>query len=609
MDKDIRIKVFEYIYSRANEESFMALNPSESSRFQGELVSDPALEKIAKEKLTRKYIKDTVLNKYSKDQRYILIDDLIAVIEGLLAENIEGKELNNGIFKIKFMGSIIECTSTSFFEWHTALKRFGKHDDNIKRLIFLSCGGIPKSEDEILKAQSEISSYGIQSVIVRPSTHKYKLTELFNFESTKVTPLKNTEKTLHIPKPFLLLAGISGTGKTRFVRQQAKKSGSIKETYQLVSVRPDWHEPSDILGYISRISGQSEYIVSDFLRFLVKAWVEINPTEVFFDDGSIGWTAGPLDDIRPFWLCLDEMNLAPVEQYFADYLSIIETREWLNGSAIKEYNSNNSSEHSYIYKCDPILSAQLLNGLNPSALANLRSNLGISDYLHDKLWKHFCSYGIALPFNLIVAGTVNMDETTHGFSRKVIDRALTFDFGAFFPNIFNDYFSPKSQSIIMSYPLLSNANSLNFISPADKDGLKTITFMNSINSVLQGTPFELAFRAVNEALLSVASSKADSDLILQSVWDDFLMCKVLPRIEGDTDKLTIIGDDESTLLDRLAKVLEDSLSLIWLNEKRIDLYRERPDGSALPPIKCRAKEKIEWMQSRLNVATYTSFWP
>jgi hypothetical protein len=55
-----------------------------------------------------------------------------------------------------------------------------------------------------------------------------------------------------LSKPFLLLAGISGTGKSRFVREQAKASGSLSETYQLVSVRPDWHEPSDLLGYTTR---------------------------------------------------------------------------------------------------------------------------------------------------------------------------------------------------------------------------------------------------------------------------------------------------------------------------------------------------------------------
>lgn len=140
-----------------------------------------------------------------------------------------------------------------------------------------------------------------------------------------------------LSKPFLLLAGISGTGKTRFVREQAQTSGQFTETYCLTSVRPDWHEPSDLLGYISRLNGAAEYITTDVLQFIAKAWrgiadsgltVEVQESE---DQGKRLVVAGErdeLDKVLPYWLCLDEMNLAPVEQYFADYLSVLETREW-----------------------------------------------------------------------------------------------------------------------------------------------------------------------------------------------------------------------------------------------------------------------------------------
>ena len=74
-------------------------------------------------------------------------------------------------------------------------------------------------------------------------------------------------------KPFLILAGISGTGKTRFVRQQAELTG--KNNYCLVSVRPDWHEPSDLLGYISHLGSKPKYITTDVLRFIVQAWKHI----------------------------------------------------------------------------------------------------------------------------------------------------------------------------------------------------------------------------------------------------------------------------------------------------------------------------------------------
>ncbi|MFP3458262.1 hypothetical protein R0J89_18625, partial [Psychrobacter sp. SIMBA_152] len=71
----------------------------------------------------------------------------------------------------------------------------------------------------------------------------------------------------------------------------------------------------------------------------------------------------------------------------------------------------------------------------------------------------------------------------------------------------------------------------------DIDGRKSIAFINAINGVLAHTPFKLAYRALNELLLAVISSEPKEEVDLKAVWDDFLMCKVLPRIEGDTEKL------------------------------------------------------------------------
>ena len=128
----------------------------------------------------------------------------------------------------------------------------------------------------------------------------------------------------------------------------------------------------------------------------------------------------------PFWLCLDEMNLAPVEQYFADYLAVLETREFQDES----------------YCCHALLESSVIAGLPNESQNNLAEALGLS--ASDGLWAHFLAHGIALPPNLLVAGTVNMDETTHSFSRKVIDRAVTLDFGEFFPNDFEQFFAPQT---------------------------------------------------------------------------------------------------------------------------------------------------------------------
>lgn len=116
-------------------------------------------------------------------------------------------------------------------------------------------------------------------------------------------------------KPFILLAGISGTGKSRIVRELAFKScpkylqdkdGTTPGNYCMIEVKPNWHDSTELLGYYSRLGSNPGYQFTKFVKFLVKA--KMFPTV-------------------PFFVCLDEMNLAPVEQYFAEILSILETRK------------------------------------------------------------------------------------------------------------------------------------------------------------------------------------------------------------------------------------------------------------------------------------------
>ena len=162
-------------------------------------------------------------------------------------------------------------------------------------------------------------------------------------------------------KPFVILAGISGTGKTMLPRKFASAVGMSKAQVILVPVRPDWTDGSDLLGYVGL---DNIFKPKDLTLAIIKA--HDNPE-------------------KPYFFILDEMNLARVEHYFSDFLSVIETREKKDG----------------IIKTDPILREEVLqNAANGS------------DY------KAF-----GWPQNLYLIGTVNMDETTHSFSRKVLDRA------------------------------------------------------------------------------------------------------------------------------------------------------------------------------------------
>ena len=472
---------------------------------------------------------------------------------------------------------------------------------------FYSLHSIPSNEELIYDLVEMVDLYKkVKESILNKNPEK--LVRKKNIVSNKIT----------LPKPFLLLAGISGTGKSRFVREQAKAWDASLETYCLVSVRPDWHEPSDLMGYVSRLGQRPQYVATDVLRFMVRAWQEVIESVKRDDQGRpVRWLGRDLDQIRPFWLCLDEMNLAPVEQYFADYLSVLETRSWTYAEP--------SEATSYSYSCDPLIKGSVFSSLDvgmtdddlkPSDLLAQDLGLNLELPLDKDIWDLFLQEGIGIPFNLIVAGTVNMDETTHGFSRKVIDRALSFDFGDFFPNNFEQFFEPAVFNKILTYPTQSHADRSTLSTTIDSDGALSIQFLGKVNEVLKGTPFELAYRALNELLLAVMSAQPKDEATLQAVWDDFLMCKVLPRLEGDIDKL---GGAHS-LLEQLEEVLPVELDSIWSpsteSATRPDLYREYKvtDSDSVMTssevlIACRTRAKLGWMRKRLESSGFTSFWP
>lgn len=424
------------------------------------------------------------------------------------------------------------------------------------------------------------------TIIYDLAKHSEVYAEIVRFYSEVPSDSTSAVDVRPLPKPFVLLAGISGTGKTRFVREQAERHGVDAGNHLFVAVRPDWHEPSDLLGYVSRI-GDVHFVTTPLLSFMAKAWREaINRVD------SDGCHLRELTEIKTYWVCLDEMNLAPVEQYFADFLAVIETRDF----------------EGRRYRCAPILNVSNLN-LDAKALNRLRTELGFEE--GDELWQHFVDNGMPLPPNMVVAGTVNMDETTHGFSRKVIDRAFTIDFGEFFPNEFGAYFSAIRLPVTLTFPRWSSVSLADLASvPADSDGAKSIKFLESINSVLADSPFSLAFRALNELLVAVRSFTPTDDVELAAVWDDFLMTKVLPRLEGDAEKMDFSGAQES-LLTRLRTTIE--ATLLPPLSKQGGANGMRPDLLQRPAnplgIELRSLKALDRMQRRLVRHNFTSFWP
>lgn len=315
--------------------------------------------------------------------------------------------------------------------------------------------------------------------------------------------------------------------------------------YLLVSVKPNWHDATDITGFRSSVN--RNYYVTDFMRFLVKA--KHNPKV-------------------PFFVCLDEMNLAPVEEYFADFLSVIESRKRKkDGSVVTDAIVPASVFNDSSYGDDFNIFLEL--GLKPTIevkdvtdfSARIKeaeeneSDFFEQSWLVDELKRD----GLTIPQNVIIIGTVNMDDTTNSFSRKVIDRAMTFE------TIVEDF----DQSYFEADALLGYAKNYRrgelFISDevratemlvdgrfelSEEDKSHIIDFINSINSDLEGTPFKISYRILNETILLYRAKKKIAELMgeeeekdgvqintdLNSIFDNILMQKVLPRIEGDYEK-------------------------------------------------------------------------
>lgn len=408
----------------------------------------------------------------------------------------------------------------------------------------------------------------------KPDLAQNLITEAGNYANkinNQVIQVDNLdEKTLNYltairTKPFILLAGISGTGKSRLVRELAFMScpdaGRLQENtttpgnYCMIEVKPNWHDSSELLGYTSGLQGK--YVVTPFVKFLVKA---MRYPEV------------------PFFVCLDEMNLAPVEQYFAEYLSVLETRKVDNdkivsGSLINKDVFNNNED---IFK-----SLGLKNEERTDIADELVKITDIENELKE--------FGLRLPQNVIVVGTVNMDDTTHQFSRKVIDRAMTFemnhlDFDSMFEEedrlTYTD--NPLDAALFISDSVTASQALELMEDEADNVKTKVIALMKSLDGVLKDTPFRVAYRVQNELVLYCrnlifANPGKSIDELFPQAADALLTMKVLPRIEGDED-----------MVDKPLNALE-----AWTAE-----YNYTASNA-----------KIKEMLVRLERSHYTSYWP
>ena len=349
----------------------------------------------------------------------------------------------------------------------------------------------------------------------------------------------------------------------------AQKEPTMPFNYCHIEVKPNWHDSSELLGYYNALDGI--YELTPFIRFVYRA--------IRFPE-------------MPFFVCLDEMNLAPVEQYFAEYLSALETRTLTAEGIVSA----------------PLLEQSIFNGVD---LAKYKqpSDILVVGYLKEN--------GLKLPNNLYVVGTVNMDDTTHQFSRKVIDRAFTVEMNG---GDLAEMFSQK------------NTNALKYRSDADVVPLdaikscfihaseifenssyqkyeKTIKesvpeYLNAINARLANTPFQVSYRVQNELILYLAyliqqnNFPDDIDALTKEAVLAVLMEKILPRVQGD-DKLLGRGRDKDVFTE-----LKDYVEKALLVKEETDDNTELVHGSDLYR---QVTDKLEQMHKRLENSYFANF--
>jgi 5-methylcytosine-specific restriction endonuclease McrBC GTP-binding regulatory subunit McrB len=264
-------------------------------------------------------------------------------------------------------------------------------------------------------------------------------------------------------------------------------------------VRPDWIDNQSILGFINPITGKYESTQAlDIILRASKAYEE-SPDK---------------SDAPRFFMLLDEMNLARVEHYFSDWLACSESRRI-------GYDKKITQQPITLHRHESAISLQFESD-NSVHEVEIPSSINI-------------------PVNLIVTGTVNVDESTFGFSPKVLDRSMVIEFnevdldgmrsgdhnitlnGYRFPTRIPPYEIPSSD-IFRQLPK------------------ETHQLLVSINNILEKAQLHFGYRSANEISLFVANynkilPEDKSDTNMHRALDGAILQKVLPRIHGNRAKI------------------------------------------------------------------------
>lgn len=333
-------------------------------------------------------------------------------------------------------------------------------------------------------------------------------------------------------KPFVILTGIAGIGKSSLARLFAEAMGANTENgrYKQVPVRPDWKDSRGLLGYLDSSGRFVPGALNDFIREAVD-----NPR-------------------KPYFLCLDEMNLARVEYYFSEILSVMETRRDRDGRTVT----------------DPLL--------------------GDEAFGRDELARE--RYGeLYLPENLYIIGTVSSEETAFALSRKVLDRASLIEIGQVSlhlqspPRTMPEPIHLGNKFLKSDVLVLANCT-------RQRDMIQeVVTLLEAMNGILMKASAQIGYRVRDEICFYLLYNAEYGLMSQEDGLDHAILQKILPRIQGG-------GSAVESVLTDLFKICAGTRS-----GSAVRNYAGNRGG--LFP---KSAEKLSAMVKRFDQEGKTSFW-
>ena len=275
-------------------------------------------------------------------------------------------------------------------------------------------------------------------------------------------------------KPFVILSGLAGSGKTQLALAFARAmSENVDQQLCVVPVGADWTNREPLLGYPNALK-PGEYMQPECGALQIMMRALRNPN-------------------KPYFLVLDEMNLSYVERYFADFLSALESHQ-----EIPLWEKPD--------ECDSEVPAK-----------------------------------IALPKNLFIVGTINVDETTYMFSPKVLDRANVIEFKISDKEMETFLSQDMNVDIEAADGMCANMGKdfveKSTIKETDSSELAQKTLINFFK-VLKKVNAEFGYRSATEIYRFIANAKSCAkDMHENEILDAAIVQKLLPKLHGSRKKL------------------------------------------------------------------------